>query len=163
MAHVLLDDPEPLPALADALRKAAPDKGWGDLTEAAWFVAQDRPAEAAPHIRAAEREREPDFLARVAAIWFAAGRPADAARVFQDLLDADAGSVVARVGLGAAAAARQDFRAAEEHLVAAVRLDPGRRPAWAQLAEVYRRTGRPSEAQRAARFAESGPPPAPDR
>jgi len=163
VAHVLLDEPDPLPDLAAALRKAAPQQGWGDLAEAAWLVMQERSTEAGPHIRAAERDRDPDFLARVAAVWFAAGQPAEAARVFQDLLALDAGSVTARVGLGAAAAARRDFRAAEQHLVAAVRLDPGRRPAWAQLADVYRKTGRVAEGDRAARLAESGPPPVPAR
>jgi hypothetical protein len=159
MAHVILEEPEPLPDLAKALARRAPRRGWSDLARAAYLVLTDQPSEAVAHIRAAERDRDPAFLARVAAVWFAAGRPDEAARVFGELLEMDPANAAARVGLGAAAAARRDFRTAEDALLAAVRLDPGRRPAWAQLAEIYRRTGRPGEAARAARFAESGAPP----
>jgi Tfp pilus assembly protein PilF len=57
---------------------------------------------------------------------------------------------MAEVGLGMALASRRDFRAAEDALVRALKIDPGRAAAHLQLALVYGRTARQEEAQRAA-------------
>jgi predicted Zn-dependent protease len=87
---------------------------------------------------------------RAAALWFAAGRPADAERVFRGMLARDPHDAMAEVGLGMALASRRDFRAAEDALVRALKIDPGRAAAYLQLALVYGRTARRDEAQRAA-------------
>jgi tetratricopeptide (TPR) repeat protein len=149
MAHVALEEPEPLRATAEALMQAIPNLGWGPLAHAAFQVLDGRSSEAAASLRTAEQDSDPRVLSRVAAVWFAAGRADQAARVFRRLLDQDHGNAAAQVGLGMACAAQLDFRAAEAALFAALRIDPGRAAAYLQLAQVYATTGRRAEAARA--------------
>jgi hypothetical protein len=149
MAHTALDDREPLPRLAAALGKLAPARAWGPLAQAAFHVMGDDPGAAAPHLTKAEADRDPGVLTRVAAVWFAAGRPNDAERVLRALLEQNPANAAAEVGLAMAALARLDYRGAEDALMRALRIDPGRRTAYVQLAELYRRTGRAAEAERA--------------
>lgn len=156
IAHVLLDEAEPLADLADALARTAPDRGWGPLARAAGLVMQGCAAEAVAHIREAERDLDPEFRLRIAAVWYAAGRPEDAGRIFRELLQADPANAAAHVGLAAVATARRDLRAAEESLTAAISFDPGHSEAWRRLADLYRQTGRPGESERAARVAAGG-------
>jgi tetratricopeptide (TPR) repeat protein len=153
MGHVALEEAEPLPALAEALTRRLPDSGWGPLAQAAYHVLQNEDAAAGPWLTRAERDPDPEVQTRAAAVWFAAGRPAEASRVFSGLLARDPRNATAEVGLAMAAAARRDFRAAEEALLRALKIDPGRPAAYLQLANIYSRTARRAEALRAAQAA----------
>jgi hypothetical protein len=150
LALTALEAPDPLPALARKLDDLAPRRGWGALAHAAYHALRDEPAEAAPWLMKAEEDPDPEVLLRAAAIWYAAGRPADAERLFRDILARDPENVAATVGAAVAAAARRDFRTAEDGLIRALRIDPGRPAAYLQLAQVYARTARAAEARQAA-------------
>lgn len=154
LAAIALEDPDPLPALAAALSEAAPDRGWGALAGAAHRVMTQQPAEAAPLLRQAESDPNPELRLRAAALWFAIGRPDQADRIFRDLLRAAPDDPGALVGIAMVAIARADYRDAEQALVRAVRVDPARGAAWLQLAHVYAKTGRRDDADRAAGRAE---------
>ncbi|MFI4964638.1 MAG: alkaline phosphatase family protein [Caulobacterales bacterium] len=153
MALVALEEAEPLPALARSLTRLAPRRGWGALAHAAYHALQGDPAEAGRWLAKAEADPDAQVQARVAAVWFAAGRPAEAERVFRGLLDREPGNAAAAVGLGMAAASRRDFRAAEDALLRALKIDPGRPAVYLQLAYVYARTARRPEAREAAQRA----------
>jgi predicted Zn-dependent protease len=90
----------------------------------------------------------------------AAGRPDQAARLFDALLALDPHDVSAGVGAAMAAMTRRDFRTAEDLLRQAARHDPGAHVVRLQLAIVYARTGRRLEAMAEAQRAVSlGAPP----
>ena len=150
VAHVHLEESEPLPALAEALMRTAPDRGWGALAQGAYHVLRGEAGAAAPWLVKAEADTDPESLLNVAALWLAAGRPHDAERVFDAILARDPENVPAGIGLGMTAGARRDFRTAEVALQRVLRQDPARAPAWLQLAQIYARTGRRPEAERAA-------------
>ncbi|MDB5497045.1 MAG: type phosphodiesterase/nucleotide pyrophosphatase [Phenylobacterium sp.] len=150
MALIALEEAELLPDLARKLARLAPRRGWGALARAAYHALQDDPAEAARWLAKAEPDLDPEVQTRVAAVWFAIGRPAEAERVFRTLLERHPDHAPAAVGLGMAAAARRDFRAAEEALLKALKIDPGRPAAYLQLAQVYAQTARRAEARQAA-------------
>ncbi len=160
-AHVALEEPEPLPALGDALLEAAPDRGWGSLAHGAHHVMRGEKALAARWLNKAETDRDTGTLLTVAAVWLAADRPAAAERVFKAVLDIDPVNVSALVGLALGAVARRDFMAAETALQRALKQDPGRPAIYLQLAQTYARTARKAEAARVAAIAvRLGAPPA---
>ncbi|HZZ69836.1 MAG TPA: alkaline phosphatase family protein [Phenylobacterium sp.] len=161
LALVALQQADPLPALADKLTRLAPRRGWGPLAQAAFHALNDEPAEAVPWLVKAEADQDPEAQTRIAAIWFAVGRANEAERVFRDLLArAPNHAAAAAVGLGMAAVARRDFRAAEEALQRAIAVDPGRAAAYLQLANVYAQSARrPEAAQAAARALSLGASP----
>jgi tetratricopeptide (TPR) repeat protein len=160
LALVALQRADPLPALADKLTRLAPRRGWGSLAQAAFHALKDEPAEAVPWLMKAEADQDPEAQTRIAAIWFAIGRANEAERVFRDLLARMPNHAAAAVGLGMAAVARRDFRAAEEALQRAIAVDPGRPAAYLQLANVYAHTARrPEAAQAAARALSLGASP----
>jgi tetratricopeptide (TPR) repeat protein len=160
LALVALQQADPLPALADKLTRLAPRRGWGALAQAAFHALKDEPAEAVPWLMKAEADQDPEAQTRIAAIWFAIGRPNEAERVFRDLLARAPNHAAAAVGLGMAAVARRDFRAAEDALQRAIAVDPGRPAAYLQLANVYAQTARrPEAAQAAARALSLGASP----
>ena len=150
MALVALEVAAPLPDLAERLTRLAPRRAFGALARAAFHVLNDEPEAAAAWLVQAEADADPEVLSRVAAIWFAAGRAAEAERVFQRLLAQFPGTAAAEVGLAMAAAQRRDYRLAEQALARAIKLDPGRPAAFLQLAQVYARTARRAEAAQAA-------------
>ena len=96
------------------------------------------------------RFRTPTTLLTVGTLWIAAGRLADAARVFAKVVAIDPGNVTAEIGLAMAASARRDFLNAEAGLNRARAREPGRPAIWLQLAQVYARSGRKAEAARMA-------------
>jgi tetratricopeptide (TPR) repeat protein len=153
LAHIFLEQPDPLPELAQALLAAAPDRGWGALAHGACHVLRGQSRQAVRWLRQAEQDPEADTLLAVGSAWYAAARPADAARVFEAVLRIDPSSAAAEIGLGMAAAARRDFVAAESALQRALDHDPGRPAAYLQLAQLYARTARPGLAARAAESA----------
>ena len=150
MALIALEEAELLPELARKLTQLAPRRGWGALAYAACHALQEDPAETARWLAKAEPDLDPEVQTRVAAVWFAIGRPAEAERVFRSLLERHPDHAAAAVGLGMAAAARRDFRTAEDALLRALKIDPGRPAAYLQLAQVYAHTARRAEARRAA-------------
>jgi hypothetical protein len=160
-AHVGLEDAAPLPALADALDKAAPGRGWGALARGAAHVIRGERRQAEPWLRKAETDPEAGTLLTVAAVWLAAGRPAHAERVFKAVLVLEPHNVSAEIGLAMAAASRREFLVAEAALTRALAQDPARPAVYLQLAQIYARSGRKAEALRAAQAAARyGAPPA---
>jgi tetratricopeptide (TPR) repeat protein len=159
-ACLALERSEPLPALAAALCQAAPTRGWGALTHAAHAVLVGDPRAATPWLQQAERDPDREIQIRTGAVWMAAGRPDQAARLFDALLALDPHDVSAGVGAAMAAMTRRDFRTAEDLLRRAARHDPGAHVVRLQLAIVYARTGRRLEAMAEAERAVSlGAPP----
>ena len=150
MAHVVMEEADPLPALADALADVAPERGWSAAARGAYHVLRREPSLAAPLLRTAEADPNTETRLHVAAIWLAAGRPADAERVFKAVLEGDPGAVAALIGLAMTAVARLDFITAEARLHDALASDPGRPGIYLQLAHIYARTARPSQAAQAA-------------
>jgi Tfp pilus assembly protein PilF len=152
-AHVALDEAEALPALADALTGAAPDRGWGPLARGAAHVLKGERRLAEPWLRQAESDPEAGTLLTVAAVWLAAARPANAERVFRRVAEQDPANVSALIGVAMALAARRNFLEAEATLARALARDPTRPAIYLQLADTYARTGRKAEAARAAEAA----------
>ena len=150
MAHLALEEPDPLPALADALAEVAPARGWSALARGAYHVIRREPALAAPLLRTAEADTNIETRVHVAAMWLAADRPADAERVFRAIIESDADNAPAQIGLAMTASARRDFITAEARLHDALRCDPGRPGIYLQLAHIYARTARPGQAAQAA-------------
>ena len=153
LALVSLEEPADLPDLAEALARLTPTRGFAPLAHAAYCVLTGDDAGAAPWLFRAEADQDPEVLTRVAAIWFAAGRPAEAERVFRGLAARAPDNVTAEIGLAMAAAQRRDYRQAEQALGRAIALDPGRPTAFLQLADIYARTARHGEARQAAQRA----------
>ena len=149
-AHVALQQPEPLEALGDTLRRLAPDRGWGALSLGARHILRGEVRDARPWLKQSEADTSVTTLVTVGTLWIAAGRLADAARVFQKVVALDPGNVTAEIGLAMAASARRDFMAAEAGLHRARLREPGRPAIWLQLAQVYARSGRKLEAARVA-------------
>ena len=106
-AKVAREDTEGLDDLGAALIEAAPDRPWGALALGAWHVLRGKTPQAAPWLEKAEADRDPANLMTLAAIWLAADRPANAARVFGAVLAIDPTHVSAEIGLALAAAARR--------------------------------------------------------
>jgi hypothetical protein len=152
-ACLALEDADALPAIAAALTRAAPYRGWGALAQGAFHVLRGEIAVAGPWLREAETDLDPTALLTVAATWLAAGRPASAERVFMAVLALDPANVSAEIGLAMGAGARRDFMAAEQALVRALKTDPGRPAIYLQLAQTYARTARGLEADRVAAIA----------
>lgn len=155
LALVALEEPDDLPALADELARLTPARGLAALARAAHHVLTGDDAGAIPWLTEAEADQDPEILTRVAAIWFAAGRPSEAERVFRALAARMPDNVTAEIGIAMAAVQRRDYRLAEQALVRAIRLDPGRPAAFLQLADIYGRTARRGEARQAAERAAS--------
>jgi hypothetical protein len=149
-SHVALEEPEPLPSLAAALMKAAPERGWGALAQGAYHVLRGEKALAAPWLVKAETETDVGALLTVASVWLAASRPGAAERVFRQVLAEDPLNATAEIGLAMSAIARRDFLTAEQGLLRAAKQDPGRPAIYLQLAQAYARTARKDEAARAA-------------
>jgi tetratricopeptide (TPR) repeat protein len=152
MALFALEDPAPLPELAATLDRLAPGRGWGGLALGAYHVLREEIALAEPHLTTAgaEAETDPETLTSIAAVWFAAGRPHQAERVFAAILRQDPQNASAEIGLSMTAAGRLDFRTAEAAIRRALKADPDRPAAHLQLAYVYARSARRAEAARAA-------------
>ncbi len=153
MAHVTLEESEPLEALAEALMRLAPERGWGALGHAARYLMKGSPDAASPWLRRAQLDRRPAFLLRVAALWFAAGRPSEAARIFKAIAKLAPDDPAAHVGVAMAALAIRDFPVAEAALREALRLDPSRPATYLHLAQLHAATGRKAEAGRMAQAA----------
>jgi hypothetical protein len=152
-ACLALEDADALAELGPALARAAPGRGWGYLAQGAAHVLRGQIAMADPLLRQAELDPEPTMLLSVAAAWLAAGRPAAAERVFKAVLVLDPDNVSAEIGMAMGAGARRDFMAAEQALVRALKIDPGRPAIYLQLAQTYARTARRAEAERSAAMA----------
>jgi tetratricopeptide (TPR) repeat protein len=152
-SHVALEEAEPLPALGETLMKAAPERGWGALAQGAYHVLKGEKALAAPWLVKAEAEADIGTLVTVATVWLAASRPGAAERVFKAILAKDPLNATAEIGLAMSAIARRDFLNAEQGLLRAMKLDPGRPAIYLQLAQAYARTARTGEAARAAEMA----------
>lgn len=152
-AHVALEEADPLPALGDALLRAAPDRGWGPLAHGAYHVLRNERSSASPWLLRAESDSDVGTLLTTAAVWFAASRPGGAERVFKAILAKEPSNASAEVGLAVCAAGRRDFMAAEASLTRALKQDPGRPAIYLQFAQVYARTARKAEAARAAEIA----------
>ncbi len=147
---VLLDAPDELPALAAALRRAAPGRGWGPLADAAALVLVDRPHRAAPFLAEAEAEAGSDVetLLSIATTWLAANQPTMAQRVLKKVLGYDSVNVSARVGLAWAAILRRDYASAEVLLTGVLAGNPTLAIAHAHYATLCEQTGRIDEARR---------------
>jgi hypothetical protein len=150
MAYVILEESEPLEALAETLMRVAPERGWGALAHAARYLMKGAPDAAFPWLRRAQLDRRPQFLLRVAALWFAAGRPSEAARLFKLVAKLTPGDPAAHIGVGMAALAARNYPTAEAALREALRLDPSRPTTYLQIAQLQALTGRSAEAQRMA-------------
>ena len=148
--QVALQSPDGLDTLGDSLLRLAPERGWGPLAHGARHVLRRSAREASPWLNKAEADADPATLLTVATLWIAAGRIANAARVFGKILEVDPDNVTAEIGLAMAATARRDFMAAESGLHRARKQEPGRPAVWLQLAQVYARSGRKAEAARMA-------------
>jgi len=149
-AHVALGEAAPLSALAEALLRAAPNRGWGALAWGAHHLIDRHVALAAPWLEKAESDPEPGTLLTVAALWLAAGRGPSAERVFRGVLAMSPGDATAELGLAMAALARRDFIGAEQALGRASLSDPSRPAIFLQYAQLYARTARKLEARWAA-------------
>jgi predicted Zn-dependent protease len=152
-AKVVLEDTDGLEDLARALLHAAPDQFWGALAMGACHILRGKTPQAAPWLDKAEADTDTGTLMTVASLWLAGGRPANAERVFRTVLTRDPENVSAEIGVALAAVARRDFTVAELALDRALRQDPGRPAIHLQLARVYAKTGRTSDASRAAAMA----------
>lgn len=150
MAHVTLEDSGPLEELGNALMRLAPERGWGALAHAARYLMKGVPDAASPWLRRAQLDRRPQFLLRVAALWFAAGRPTEAARLFKQVIRISPDDPAAHIGVGMAELASRNFAIAEAALREALRLDPSRPATYLQLAQLQAATGRSAEARRMA-------------
>ncbi len=151
--HVALRQGEPLEDLADRLLRLAPERGWGALAHGARHILAGRLTDASPWLKTAEANPEVATLLTVATLWVAAGRVANAERVFRKVIALDPGNVTAEIGLAIAATGRRDFMTAEAGLHRARKREPGRPAIWLQLAQVYARSGRKAEAARMAETA----------
>jgi tetratricopeptide (TPR) repeat protein len=149
-AHVLLDEAPPLVELGATLSRLAPRRGWGALALGAYHVLRGEKGLAGPWLRRAEADSETFNLLTVATLWTAARRPSDAERVFRRLLKQNPRSATAEIGLAMALKSRRDFLGAEAALDRARSQDPGRPAVWLQFADLYARTARRIEADRAA-------------
>ena len=154
-AHVALRQAEPLKDLGERLTAMAPDRAWGALASGAHYILRGKKREATPWLKRAEADPDTTTLLTVGTLWIAAGRLADAARVFAKVVAIDPGNVTAEIGLAMAASARRDFLNAEAGLNRARAREPGRPAIWLQLAQVYARSGRKAEAVRMADKARS--------
>ncbi len=152
-ALAALETPEPLAAVADALERLAPARGWGALARGACHALRGETDMAVAPLARAERDPDPETRLRVAAVWLSAGRMDRAERVFAGLLAVDPANASAEVGLAMGALARRDFAAAEAALGRALRLEPNGAAAYLQFARLRALTGRRTEAERMAQTA----------
>ena len=149
-AHVARREPEPLEDLAERLLLLAPERGWGALANGAQYILNGDVKKATSWLRKAEADPDIGALLTVGTLWIAAGRIANAARVFGAVVVIDPGNVTAEIGLAMAATVRRDFMAAEAGLHRARKREPGRPAIWLQLAQVYAKSGRKAEAAKMA-------------
>jgi hypothetical protein len=155
-AHVMLSEAKPLPALADALLRLAPDRPYGSLVHGAAHTLRKEAAKARPWLEAAAAAGDPETLLGVGAAWLMLNHAAEAKQAFMAVLADDPGNAEAAVGVSLAALAGNDLRGAEKPLRQVLARDPHAVPAWLQLADVLQRGGRTHEAatarKNAARF-----------
>lgn len=132
-------------ALAQKLQREHPDDATGFATEAQvrTKLKQWEPAIAA-YRAALKREPEREDLAirlHAALLW--AGRPAEAEQLAAGWIKAQPAQVGMQLYLGDRALGRQDYRSAETHLLAVVKLDPANAPALNDLAWVTLKLKKP--------------------
>jgi 4-amino-4-deoxy-L-arabinose transferase-like glycosyltransferase len=92
----------------------------------------------------------------LAALQLGAGRAADARASLVEALRVNPGNDIAWQDLGMLDLASENYRTAETSLLTSVRLNPERPDAWALLAQLYQRTGRAEQAQKASAHALPG-------
>jgi predicted Zn-dependent protease len=146
----LEEQAEPLLNLGTRLTELAPGQPWGALAFGAYHVVRGEKGLAGPWLRRVEAGADRFTLATAAVLWSAAGRWSDAERLFRRLRAGDPGDVTAAIGLAMALKARRDFIGAEAALAEAAQADPSRAAVWLQFADLYARTARKIEAERAA-------------
>ena len=145
-AHVALNEAGPLPALARALARAAPDSAWAALAAAAPPVLAGDAAAAEPHLRRAEALGGPDERLRVAAAWLMLGRTADSERVYRALLHERPDDPAVLLGLAAAAGASNRGVDEEQALRRLLAISPAHPLALRALDARLRASGRTREA-----------------
>lgn len=141
-------DTETLDDIAARLDAVAPGHLWERMVRAGTHVLRKDRAKASPLLRGIEAEGSPDDLLRVAGAWLMLGSRADAARVFERVLEAQPERVPALLGL----ASTKDGKPldAEQILRRVLAIDPPHAAARAALAETLRFMGRSHEADRLA-------------
>lgn len=115
------------PALADRLAAIQADHPWLPLIRAGYHASRREVALADPLLRQAEREGGPAEWVRAAAAWLMLGRPAEAQRLFERVLERQPDSITALTGIGMTGSAQPDR--AEEAFRRVLTLDPGNRRA----------------------------------
>jgi hypothetical protein len=143
-AYVALEEPEPLPDLADRIGAAAPGHLWEALVRAGYHALRGEAGLAQPFLKRVEAEGGAEDILRAGAAWMMLGRHADAARLFAQVVTRQPDSIPALLGLAMGRMAKP--LEAEQHLRRVLELDPAHAAARNALVGLLRETGRGGEA-----------------